>query len=99
MTQPNQEAVRRGLLVTMFIGAAVSDATPEQRVDLQDQVLPILKDESLPAGDAMANAVKATATVMGPDWRPTGEWDAYILKLLDDRWEVGVEDAGRHTGS
>lgn len=93
------ESVRRGLLVTMYIGAAVVDATPEQRDRLQIDVLGILQNPSLPAGDAMAEALWETSRIMGKGWKPTGEWDDWILKLLDERWEVGLEDAGRDSGS
>lgn len=78
----NEEAVRRALLAVMFIGAASNDATPAQRLALQEEVLPVLQNPHFNAGDAMAQAILDTQSVMGAPWKPTGEWDDWILALL-----------------
>lgn len=80
----NTEAVRRALLVVMFIGAARADATPAQVARLQNEVLPALKNPAASAREAYRDAVLATAAVMGPQWRPAGKWDDQIQALLKE---------------
>lgn len=74
-----------GLLVVLFIGAANADATLAQRRRLKDEVLPILGDRATPPRQAMVDAVRHTAVVMGPNWRPTGEWDTWITSILEEQ--------------
>lgn len=82
MTTPTAGAISRALLVVMFIGAANQDATPEQRARLRGEALPPLKDETLTAAQAYEKTVRTAAAIMGPDWRPRGEWDEWITALL-----------------
>jgi hypothetical protein len=74
-------SIQTGFLVVLFIGAANKDATPEQRARLKTEALPILRDTPDPK-EAMASAVLKTAEVMGPEWRPAGEWDEAITNVL-----------------
>lgn len=74
-------SIAPALLVVMFVGAANADATPEQRERLRTTVS-FLRDRSLTASEAYVKAVKHTAEVMGPDWRPKGEWDETITNIL-----------------
>jgi hypothetical protein len=60
-------SIQTGFLVVLFIGAANKDA--------------ILRDTPDPK-EAMASAVLKTAEVMGPEWRPAGEWDEAITNVL-----------------
>lgn len=79
----NADAIRRAMIVVLFVGAATSDASPEQRERLKAEALPPLYDKALKPGNAYKACVLATAAVMGPDWRPRGEWDEWIVALLD----------------
>lgn len=73
--------MQTAFLVVLFIGAANKDATLEQRGRLRDEALPILKDTPDPR-EAMAGAVLKTSEIMGPEWRPEGEWDEAITNVL-----------------
>jgi hypothetical protein len=84
VTTPSAGAIKRALVVVMFVGAANQDATQEQRARLRDEALPPLKDEALTPGQAYEKTVRTTAAIMGPDWRPTGVWDEWITALLDE---------------
>lgn len=77
-------AIRRSLAVVMFVGAANADATREQRSRLRDEALPPLKDEALTPGQAYEKTIRITAAIMGPDWRPNGEWEDWILALIGE---------------
>jgi hypothetical protein len=77
------DAFGAALTVVMFVGAANSDATPEQRTQLKDAIAP-LSDKSIPASDAYAQVIRRTADVMGPEWRPSGEWAEWITALLEE---------------
>lgn len=77
-------AVGRALVVVMFVGAANADATPEQREQLKEAITP-LRDQDLTASEAYKAVVYGVADVMGPHWRPRGEWEEWITALLDDR--------------
>lgn len=70
------------LTVVMFVGAANADASPDQRALLKDAIKP-LRDDSLTPSEAYVAVVLGTAEVMGPDWRPTGQWDEWITALLE----------------
>lgn len=72
----------KGLLVVLYVGAANADATAQQRARLKAEVLPTIKDPQTPPSEAMAQAVRLTAQIMGPDWQPKGEWDDWITSLL-----------------
>lgn len=78
-----EQALSKALLVVMFVGAANADATPAQREQLKDAIDP-LRDQTLTASEAYKAVVYGTADVMGPTWRPRGEWEAWITALLDD---------------
>lgn len=82
-------SVASGLLVTLFIGAANADASADQCGRLRDEVLPILRDPDTPPRQAMVDAVRHAAVVMGPDWRPTGEWDGWVTAILDEQEMLG----------
>lgn len=83
-TTPSADSIRRALAVVMFVGAANADATREQRNQLRDQALPPLKDSSLTPSQAYEKTVRRTAAIMGPAWRPNGEWEDWLLALLDE---------------
>lgn len=84
MVAMSVDPIRRAMVVLMFVGAANADATPEQRARLRDEVLPPLRDESIPARDAYVRAARVVVDVMGPEWRPAGEWDEWITALLGE---------------
>jgi hypothetical protein len=64
----------------LFIGAACADATPEQSAQLRERVKPLLGTYRT---DGNPRPVLETVLeVMGPDWQPTGEWRAWIDKML-----------------
>lgn len=76
------------LLLVTFVGAANADATPEQADELLSTVLPIMQDESLTLAQAASSAIDATARIMGPEWEPKGEWDDWMLQLLESAREA-----------
>lgn len=83
-TTPSADSIRRALTVVMFVGAANADATIEQRARLRDEALPPLKDDALTPGEAYRKTVTTAAAIMGPAWRPKGEWETWLLALLDE---------------
>lgn len=76
------DAMGAALTVVMFVGAANADATPAQREQLKTAIEPF-KDKDLTASEAYAAVIRGTADIMGPAWRPRGEWDAWITRLLE----------------
>lgn len=79
----SSQAVGAAMAVVMFVGAANDDAGPEQRARLREAIKP-LEDESLTASQAYETVMRQTVEIMGPDWRPSGEWDEWITALLAD---------------
>jgi hypothetical protein len=68
-----------GLAFTLWVGAANADATPEQRRRIQDSI-PIALEHYVVDGDEMPVRT-IIQIVMGPDWKPTGEWADFIASL------------------
>lgn len=85
MTTPpiSTGAIARAMVLLTWVGAANHDATPEQRAQLRE-VIRVLRDDSVPTAKAYEQVIRETAAVMGPDWRPTGEWAAQIESLMRD---------------
>lgn len=81
-TTPSADSIRRALAVVMFVGVANSDATREQRHRLRDEALPPLKDPALTPAQAYEKTVRRTAAIMGPAWRPNGEWEDWLLAMV-----------------
>lgn len=71
-----------GLRATILIGAMRHDATPMQR-HLLIAVHERTKDAFAAEELTWAEWVGGFMEIMGPDWRPTGEWAAQ-LKALED---------------
>lgn len=76
--------MKAALMVIAVVGAANSEATEEQRDRLREEALPPLSDKSLPASEAYAAVVRKTGEIMGPGWRPKGEWDDWLVALLSE---------------
>lgn len=74
------------LSFTLYFGAAMNDATLEQRTRFNAEIPPLLK--RMRANDPAVwkpAAVKMMTTVseiMGPDWEPQGDWKNQIDILL-----------------
>lgn len=57
------------LRVLLWVGAAVSEASPGQKEAIRDQVLPLVE-----AGRPLPVVRARIRDVMGRRWRPSGEW-------------------------
>lgn len=66
------------LRMLLYVGAARADGTPGQVSELRARVLPALED-----GASDQEVRKLVRDVMGPRWRPSGEWAAQIQALTD----------------
>lgn len=77
------DSFTRHLMVVMLFGAARADSTPEQLVEIRDICLPLMRDKAVP----FTEVVEALFNIMGPEWAPTGEWDAWLMKLYAD-WKT-----------
>jgi hypothetical protein len=77
---------RGWLAFTLYLGAAVAEATPDQRAALQREVKPLIAElrESNAAAPKILNVV---TRVMGPEWHPTGEWEQFISNLIAEEEE------------
>lgn len=73
---------------TLYITAARYDANPSQLTALRSQVVPAIQD--LKRRDVTAEEIRRLLAIvinrvqgiMGPQWRPTGEWMEAIDALL-----------------
>lgn len=68
------------LALVMLIGSALADAGPEQRVRLREEVTVLL--QQFREDGRMKPLIDKVIEIMGPDWRPTGEWDLFLKNLL-----------------
>jgi hypothetical protein len=64
------------LALVMFIGAARADADPTQRDRLKAEIPPLL-EEYVHEGSP-ETVLRQVVEIMGPQWRPTGEWATWI---------------------
>lgn len=71
-----------GLRATLLLGAMRADAAPEQREEIRI-VYETTKDAFMAGKLTWAEWLGGFMEIMGPDWRPTGEWAAQ-LKALED---------------
>ena len=62
--------------LVMFIGAARADADPTQRDRLKAEIPPLL--EEYVHGGSPETVLRRVVEIMGPQWRPTGEWATWI---------------------
>lgn len=62
------------LALVMFIGAARADADPTQRDRLKAEIPPLLEEY----GGSPETVLRQVVEIMGPQWRPTGEWATWI---------------------
>lgn len=79
----DQKALLGSMTLVMVVGAARQDATPDQVNAIRDQVLPLLSDKDgiwMKHGDS-SEAMGMLQFIMGPQWKPSGEYAEYIEKL------------------
>lgn len=69
------------LALVMLIGSALADSTPEQRVRLREEITVLLRQ--FREDGRMRPVIDAVIEIMGPDWRPTREWELFLKNLLD----------------
>lgn len=84
------------LSLTLLFGAAHNDATPEQREQMRERVLPLTEE----LGDKSTSPARVEqlirlileeiVRIMGPHWQLSGPWAEQIDKLLK-----GKKDKGR----
>lgn len=68
----------------MFVGAAMSDGTLQQRKQLREKLPPLLDALRDDGSKVRYRAVLVTVCeVMGKDWMPTGEWMTVIDNMLN----------------
>lgn len=78
------------LAFTLYVGAAVADATGDQRRLLDTNMNPLLKRMKEVQEDAREWGLVAESMlinihrIMGPDWRPKEDWLRQIKFLLKD---------------
>lgn len=76
------------LALTLYVAAARNDANGDQRQLLRTMLPPMIQrmrdyqndDHNWPL--AAKSLLMRVHQIMGPQWRPKGEWDAYITTLL-----------------
>ena len=79
----DQKALVGSMTLVMTVGAARKDASYEQLNAIRDQVVPLLGDKDgiwMKHGDS-SEALGLLQFIMGPQWRPSGEYAEYIAKL------------------
>lgn len=82
------QAIGGYLALTLYVSAAVHDATPSQRRLLNTRLNPLLAQMKDLSGDdeqwrlAVKSLLIRLHGVMGNDWRPSGEWLAQINALM-----------------
>ena len=67
------------LALTLFVGAAHADGTPEQRERLRQRVIPLMGRYKADGDERPVRA--AVRDVMGPAWTPTGDWSLFLGML------------------
>ena len=72
------------LAFTLYVGAANYDANPQQREQLRDRIRPLL-EEMKEDGEAAKQVLVEVGSIMGSEWRPTGDWDTVIKNMLNRR--------------
>lgn len=79
----DQKALVGSMTLVMTVGAARKDASYEQLNAIRDQVVPLLGDKDgiwMKHGDS-SEALGLLQFIMGPTWKPSGEYAEYIEKL------------------
>ena len=57
--------------ITMYVGAARADATPEQLEELRSRLSPFIENR------VVEGIIDVVNEVMGPDWKPSGPWRGF----------------------
>lgn len=68
------------LAFSLYIGAANAEATPAQRTLLRTALPPLIQELRV-SREAALPILQAVTRIMGPGWRPTGDW-AHQIDLL-----------------
>lgn len=78
MTTPHNDngALQALTRLLITVGAARTDATPEQLEQLKDGLIPYMRDEFPQTGDT-TYVYNTIAGIMGPNWQPSAEWREY----------------------
>ena len=76
--ESNWPAIRAGLVFNLVVGAAVADATPEQKTKLD--LLPAFLEK----GKSFPELLQFTFAVMGEDWQPGPEWQRQIDSITSE---------------
>lgn len=71
-------AVAGYMSVTLFIGDAIRQASPEQRERIREEVLPSLHLSEVPIRDVLMHVIE----IMGTDWELQPESQRWIQGLL-----------------
>lgn len=75
--KPDQSALSYYLGCTMYVAAAMDDATPHQREQIQKRSQWAIATRD-PEG-----IVEAVNSVMGPEWKPADKWRGF----WDEAWD------------
>ncbi len=72
---------RAPLALVMLCGSARADASPEQLERLRGEVMPLLLQ--FREDGVMRPVVEKIVKIMGVGWKPSGDWDLFLRKLLE----------------
>lgn len=73
-------ALGGNLAFLMFVGAARADASPDQLAQLRERLPPLL--DAYKAEGNPRPTMEAVIDIMGPTWRPQGDWARQIDTFL-----------------
>lgn len=68
-----------GIALTLFLGAARAEATPEQLDRLRELMPPALQSYRRNGDEGPVRA--AVAAVLGAGWEPSGEWAMWLRSV------------------
>lgn len=78
------------LAFTVYVASARVDATSEQAAELRQEILPLL--DQYRAGEIPEDVIFCKVEeIMGPNWRPSGDWLEQLDVLGFIRDDTGKE--------
>lgn len=72
---------RAPLALVMLIGSARADSSEDQLARLRAEIPPLLRQ--FREDGVMRPIVDKVIEIMGVEWRPSGDWDLFLRKLLE----------------
>lgn len=77
----NARSIAKSMKIVLTVGAAQSDATPEQRDQLKLRLVPYVQSNAYVKLGREEPIWAMLKDIMGRDWTPSGEWAEHLAAL------------------